>query len=335
MLVPSKKSYIEPGSAFTLPEGNPDFTVKDFWQWAFSDLQQNNIRGILAEFIIARALNIDLGLRLSWDDYDLITSDGIKIEVKCGAYLQNWNQAKHSELVFGGLCGQVWDEAEGRRGGTAKYRADIYIFAVQNALTHDEYNAMDLTQWEFYILSKKQLEEKNTKSISLNVVKRMVNSVLFTELADSIKSIIGNGQPLKGEYMKSQEILPICVYTILHTDKLNCIFNQGGSGVISENKNWATANKLLIEAKSKDITMKVLFAAAENTNDLIYYGDLDDIKIDKTSPDKIFTLYTISNLTPFSEPKPKKTSLIINSTGNQISGGHIRPYVICNTPDML
>jgi len=192
MLIPSKKSYLEPDAPFSLSGECTDISVKEFWQWAFSDLQQNNIRGILAEFIVAKALNINLGLRKSWDDYDLVTSDGIKIEVKCGAYLQNWNQSKHSELVFGGLCGQAWDEAGGKRGGKAQYRADVYIFAVQNSIVHDEYDALNLAQWEFYLLTKKQLEQRNTKSMSLNVVKRITKPVSFTEIASEIISLTEN-----------------------------------------------------------------------------------------------------------------------------------------------
>jgi hypothetical protein len=192
MLIPNKKTHLDPDAIFTQPSGNEAFTVKQFWQWAFSDLQQNNLRGILAEFIIARALDIDLKLRSSWDDYDLITADGIKIEVKCGAYLQNWKQSKHSELVFGGLCGQVWDEINGKRGGEGQYRADVYVFAVQNSLTHDEYDALDLSQWEFYLLHKKELEQRKTKSISLSVVKRVVRPVSFDGIASRVKSIIGN-----------------------------------------------------------------------------------------------------------------------------------------------
>lgn len=195
MHIPSKKSYLDPDTSFLLPDGGNGFTVKEFWQWAFSDLQQNNIRGILAEFIVAKALNIDLGLRASWDDYDLMTSDGIKVEVKCGAYLQNWKQPKHSDIVFGGLCGQVWNQVEGKRGGKAQYRADIYIFAVQNALKHDEYDAMDLAQWEFYLLTKDQLQQRNTKSMSLGVVKRFTKPVSFSEIASVIKSLSAILQP--------------------------------------------------------------------------------------------------------------------------------------------
>lgn len=191
MIIPNIKTYLNPDSIFTNFNSTLNFTVENFWQWAFSDLQQNNIRGILAEFIIAKALNIDLGLRHTWDDFDLITSNGIKIEVKSGAYLQNWKQKKLSEPVFGSLCGQVWNDAEGKRGGNPIYRADIYIFALQTSTTHDEYNALDLSQWEFYIVKKSQLEIINTKSVSLKTVRRLVEPVKYMGIASKLFLLIG------------------------------------------------------------------------------------------------------------------------------------------------
>lgn len=37
--------------------------VLDFWRWAFSDLRMNNVRGVLAEYIVAKLLNIPLETR--------------------------------------------------------------------------------------------------------------------------------------------------------------------------------------------------------------------------------------------------------------------------------
>jgi len=56
------------------PEGGH---VLEFWQWAFSDLRSNVVRGVLAEYLVARALNADLSRpRVSWDNYDFITAEG-------------------------------------------------------------------------------------------------------------------------------------------------------------------------------------------------------------------------------------------------------------------
>jgi hypothetical protein len=59
-----------------------DTTIGDFWQWFASDLTNNVIRGALAEFIVASALNIVEGVRDVWSPFDLLTEKNIKIEVK-------------------------------------------------------------------------------------------------------------------------------------------------------------------------------------------------------------------------------------------------------------
>jgi hypothetical protein len=47
-----------------------------------SDLVSNSTRGVLAEFIVARALGLDTGVRTEWQAFDLETASGKKIEVK-------------------------------------------------------------------------------------------------------------------------------------------------------------------------------------------------------------------------------------------------------------
>ena len=54
----------------------------DFWKWEHSDIIGNSERGILAEYIVAAALNVKNMCRREWDAYDVLSKDGIKIEVK-------------------------------------------------------------------------------------------------------------------------------------------------------------------------------------------------------------------------------------------------------------
>jgi len=189
MLKPNPKYFLSAGSKFEGSGETPDFTVGDFWQWAYSDLQQNNIRGILAEFIVAKALGIPLNVRDTWDDYDLETLDGFKIEVKSGAYLQSWAQRSLSKITFTGLCGQEWNHKENCRGGNPKYRADIYIFAVQIAKSHEDFNQLDLDQWEFYVLTKEDLKELGTKSLSLSRIKDNQSPIPFKSLKEKIQKL--------------------------------------------------------------------------------------------------------------------------------------------------
>jgi hypothetical protein len=189
MIIPKSKKFVSPESNFVNGCESTDFSVGCFWQWAYSDLQQNNIRGILAEFIVAKALNIHLSVRHTWDDYDLETPDGIKIEIKSGAYLQSWTQSELSKIVFTGLCGQVWDAETGRRGGDAQFRANIYIFAVQNAKKHEEFEQLDLSQWEFYVLPQKVLQNRVAKSMSLTALKKLIEPVYFADLSRSVNEL--------------------------------------------------------------------------------------------------------------------------------------------------
>jgi hypothetical protein len=81
---------------FTRKTGNELFlctrskkTLLNFWQWAYSDLIGNTERGAIAEYIVAIACNIDKNIRVSWDSYDLLLKNGLKIEVKSSAYCFN------------------------------------------------------------------------------------------------------------------------------------------------------------------------------------------------------------------------------------------------------
>ena len=42
---------------FTLGGENTGITVGEFWGWAYSDLLDNTLRGVLAEFLVEKSLS--------------------------------------------------------------------------------------------------------------------------------------------------------------------------------------------------------------------------------------------------------------------------------------
>lgn len=146
--------------------------VLDFWRWAFSDLRMNNVRGVLAEYIVAKLLDIPLQPRESWNSFDLETPDGIKIEVKAAAYLQAWNQWKPSQIVFTGLRTRPWSPEAGY--GEEGYGADVYALCLLVESTPDVFDPLNLDQWRFGLLSQRQVATMtdNGKSISLARLQR-------------------------------------------------------------------------------------------------------------------------------------------------------------------
>ena len=63
-------------------------------------LKEIERRGLLAEYIVAHALDLADAVRSEWDAYDLLLPNGIKLEVKSAAYIQSWYQKEYSNISF-------------------------------------------------------------------------------------------------------------------------------------------------------------------------------------------------------------------------------------------
>ena len=143
-----------------------DATVTDFWRWAFSDLRMNNVRGILAEFLVAKAVGATEAPKEEWANFDVQTPDGIRIEVKASAYWQSWPQRGPSKIVFSGLTARTWED-DGSYSADRQIRADVFVFAVQACADATKYDPLDVGQWEFYVLPASAIAETGARSLSL------------------------------------------------------------------------------------------------------------------------------------------------------------------------
>jgi len=165
-LVPPVLKALKGGSRFT---GVRKARVKDFWRFALGDLRMNNARGYLAEYLVGTALGLKSLQRIEWDAYDLLFGE-ITVEVKSSAYLQLWDQKRLSTLSFAGLQGTRYnprapdggEDPQGRR-----FNAMVYVFCVQTATEHDLYDQLDVTQWDFYVVSRSALAATKQQSLGI------------------------------------------------------------------------------------------------------------------------------------------------------------------------
>ena len=167
--------------------------LKDFWQWSSSDLVSNATRGILAEFLVASALELNHGVRNEWDSYDLKTETGVKIEVKSAAYVQSWYQQKLSDITFNIRTTLAWDYKTSRFAKEKKRQADVYVFCLLHHEDKKTINPMDLSQWTFYVVSTKKIEQtcKDIKSISLSRLRKLNPMVCnFDGLKEAIENSV-------------------------------------------------------------------------------------------------------------------------------------------------
>lgn len=167
-------------------------TLKDFWKWSTSDLVSNATRGILAEYLVALALGLNQGVRNEWDAYDLKTEKGMKIEVKSAAYVQSWYQRRLSTISFGVRPTLAWDRETNLQAKEKKRQADIYVFCLLHHKDNDTINPMNLSQWIFYVVSRKKLEQEypKAKSIGLSSLKKLDPKVCnYDSLRQAVKDI--------------------------------------------------------------------------------------------------------------------------------------------------
>ncbi len=156
-------------------------TLGDFLIWAYSDLCDDVIKGIFAEWMVAKLLGISTTRRYEWSNSDLFSTRGTKIEVKASSYWQSWKAINpdgtakdldkypiqpDSKIRFAGLMAK--DTIEHHKETRGRLKSDLYIFCFQNERDYDIWNAMNLSQWEFYLTPAKDL---TTKSVSLQWLK--------------------------------------------------------------------------------------------------------------------------------------------------------------------
>lgn len=181
--------------------GPKTFNVLEFWSYGFSSLNSNVLRGALAEFIVENALkqNNDIDVRSPWGDYDVLFQEK-KIEVKCCAYVQDWDQNDYSLIKWSGLKAKelYYSDAVQKKSEMVKtiaYKSDIYVLALFKHQDHATLDILDMEQWCFYVLTKEEIKHitKDGNSISLRRLnKHNVEPVSFIDLATIIQHATKN-----------------------------------------------------------------------------------------------------------------------------------------------
>lgn len=173
--------------------GQAQGALLDFWRWACSDLAGNSLRGILAEYIVALALDAAAGVRTQWDAVDIRTAEGLRVEVKSSAYLQSWAQSKPSNITFSIAPASGWDGQTDEYSPESLRRSDVYVFCVLHHQDKRTLDPLDLDQWDFYVLATSVLDEACPvqRTISLASLQRLKPTrTSFTGLRQIVTSCV-------------------------------------------------------------------------------------------------------------------------------------------------
>ena len=172
-----------------------DFDLLSFWQWSASDLVSNTTRGIVAEYIVARALGLaESGVRDGWAAFDLETASGIKVEVKSAAYVQSWHQERLSRITFTTPKTRAWDADTNVQSREVKRQADVYVFALLAQTDKTTIDPLNLDQWRFYVLPTAILDERTRSqhTITLKSLEKLCSeAITYAELLKAVENCIG------------------------------------------------------------------------------------------------------------------------------------------------
>ncbi|MEM8717173.1 MAG: hypothetical protein AAF268_16005 [Cyanobacteria bacterium P01_A01_bin.3] len=152
----------------------------------------NALRGVLAEYIVALALDCGTGVRREWDTYDLTSQLGIKVEVKSAAYIQSWHQTKLSTIQFGIQPTRSWDDETNGYSSVRQRQADVYVFCVLTYRDKLEADPLNLDRWDFYCLSTPALNSAvgSQKTIRLSrLLQLKPRKVSFAQLHGAIHQV--------------------------------------------------------------------------------------------------------------------------------------------------
>jgi hypothetical protein len=165
------------------------FTVREFWRWSMSDLVGNAVRGVLAEYLVARALRCVDSIRTEWDACDLTMPSGIRVEVKASGYLQSWAQRTESTPSFDIGTKRAWHAETNTYSPTPCRSADVYVFALHAHHDRNTIDPLDISQWEFYVVPTSVLNQHcpTQKRIGLSGIRRLSGMpVTFHRLAETV-----------------------------------------------------------------------------------------------------------------------------------------------------
>lgn len=145
-------------------------TVGQFWAWAYSDLRSNTVRGVFAEFLVAQAVGAEQKVRDAWDAFDVLSPAGTRIEVKSSAYLQSWPQDGLATIRFSGLTAYTVEPGSSEYSAQKEVQADLFVFALQTSTAHEDYDMLDLSQWQFWAATADQVRASGQDSVGLTWV---------------------------------------------------------------------------------------------------------------------------------------------------------------------
>lgn len=182
--------HLKGDEQFTCGGCSLGFGVLDFWRFQYASL--HNQKECIAEFLIAKALEIENPYNADqWTLFDILYRN-TRIEVKQTSYYHNWNaEGKVSSKRTFGITKA--NSKYGENENSYERKNDIYVFCLNTGNTAEASNPLIMENWEFYIVPTSVInaECKDNKTVSLERVRKLAsNKTDYSEIKAVIDGMI-------------------------------------------------------------------------------------------------------------------------------------------------
>ncbi len=172
-------------------EGLENTTIKDFWQWTFSDILINKNRDDFGLFLVANALGLTKMPRIHWGNVELRYRKK-KVAVRTSGYIQSWKQKRPKRVLYD-IAPKKGLVAKTDTSMTFRNREpELYVFCLLNEKDMTKIDPMKLEQWRFYVVRTTVLDEQfhDKKKIGLRPLNKLATPVHHSKLKAIMDSLI-------------------------------------------------------------------------------------------------------------------------------------------------
>ena len=180
---------LDPNKQLT-DNGKPlGFSALDYWRFQFSNIW--DIQEEVAEFIVAKALGLELPHNKNgWTPYD-IKYKGKRVEIKASAYFHSWRgDGKVSKQRTFGIAKTLGQHNE--RKQEAERQNDVYVFCLNLGNTFEDSDPFEMSHWKFYVVPTSRINAEcgDAKKIPLAHLEKLTNPILYHELRSAIDEVL-------------------------------------------------------------------------------------------------------------------------------------------------
>jgi len=141
-------------------------TALDYWRFQFSNIW--DLYEEVAEFIVNKALGIEVPFNKNGSTLYDIAYKGKRVEVKATAYYHPWRkEGEYSNSRVFSIAETIGQHNE--KGTFPVRHNDVYVFCLNTGKNQMDADPFEMSHWEFFVVPTSIIDEKcgHNKSISL------------------------------------------------------------------------------------------------------------------------------------------------------------------------